>query len=267
MRTTAQSPERIWPPHRTVAELPGSLPMGGVVNGTPVHAFERTPDALRLAGKVAPSPHRRDLDLGGLLAFLIEPVVSADEADALVEASERLGYRDEAPGISTPPGMRMNKTVHWVADAALLGPIFERIAALLPAEIDGMPLAPALSHRINMYRYDDNDVFNTHIDGDWPGYGLNADRRRMLEWPGLRSCLTMLLYLNDAEDGMRGGATRLFRPDGGYLDVAPRKGAALFFRHGFEPGSVRHQGCRVSGEVPKYVARINVLHVEQGAAG
>lgn len=267
MRLAVQSPARVWPSHRTVAELPGSLPMGGVVPGTPVHAFARTPDALRLASQGASDPQRRDLDLGGLLAFLIDPVVSAEEADALVEGSERLGYRDEAPGIATPPGMRMNKTVHWVADAALLGPIFDRLAALLPAEIDGKHLAPLLSHRINMYRYDDDDVFNIHIDGDWPGYGLSDDRRQMLEWQGMRSCLTMLLYLNDALDGVRGGATRLFRPDGSFLDVAPRKGAALFFRHGFAPGSVRHEGCRVSGEIPKYVARINVLYREQEEAG
>lgn len=266
MGPTVQSKTRIWPAHWTVAELPGSLPLGGVVHDTPVHAFERTPEALRLVQEAVPDAQRSHLDTGGLLAFLIDPVVSAEEADAIVEASERLGYREEAPGISTPPGMRMNKTVHWVADAALLGPIFERIAALLPAEIAGMPLAPALSHRINMYRYDDNDVFNTHIDGDWPGYGLSDDRRRMLEWAGMRSCLTMLLYLNDAKDGVQGGATRLFRPDGSCLDVAPRKGAALFFRHGFVPGSVRHQGRRVSGEVPKYVARINVLYLQRGAA-
>ena len=248
-----------WPAHHTVAVMPGSLPMGGVVPMTPVHAFEESPQCLCF-GELNVSPVRTDITLDGLLAFSIAPVVTAREADAIVEATERFGYRDEAPGIATPPGMRMNKSVHWVADDALLRPIFERIGPLLPAEIDGLTLQPNLSHRLNMYRYDDQDVFNRHTDGDWPGYGLTNDRREMVEWLGLRSCLTMLLYLNGPDDGVQGGATRLYSPKGLWVDVTPQKGAALFFRHGFGPGSVLHQGCRVSGAVSKYVARINVMY-------
>ena len=252
-----------WPAHRAVAYLPGSLPMGGVVPMTPVHAFVQTPEALRFDADVPIHPTRVDIPLGGLLAFVIDQVVTPEEADALVAASERMGYREEAPGISTPPGMRMNKSVHWVADAALMQPVFQRIAHLLPQSLDGAPLFPALSHRLNMYRYDDNDVFNIHTDGSWPGYGLSEDRADMLEWPqGVRSCLTMLLYLNGPQDGVQGGNTRLLRPDGSAADVQPHKGAALFFRHGFGPHSVRHIGCRVQGEVSKYVARINVMFGE-----
>lgn len=117
-----------------------------------------------------------------------------------------------------------------------------------------------LSHRINMYRYDDQDMFNRHTDGDWPGYGLDHERQVMHEWSGLRSALTMLLYLNDASEGVRGGHTRLLARDGRWVDVAPRKGSALFFRHGFVPDSVIHIGDRVHGAVPKYVARINVMY-------
>ena len=75
-----------------------------------------------------------------------------------------------------------------------------------------LELLPALSHRINTYRYDDGDVFSIHIDGDWPGYGLSPDCQRMLEWPARRSCLSMRLNLNADEDGMQGCATRLCRP-------------------------------------------------------
>jgi len=250
-----------WPRHRTVAELPGSLPMGGVVPATPVHAFISTPPALRLEAAAVGPARRTDIELGGLIAFLIDPVVSAAEADAIVQASERMGFRDEAPGIMTPPGMRMNKSMHWVADAALLDPVFARINSLLPRESDGRRLAAQLSHRINMYRYDAGDVFNTHIDGDWPGFSLSEDRSTMIEWPVLRSCLTMLLYLNGPEEGVQGGATRLFRRDGTFVDVTPRRGAALFFRHGQGIDSVRHQGCVVMGTTPKYVARINVMYI------
>lgn len=250
-----------WPAHRAVAHLPGSLPMGGVVADTPIHAFETPAEALALRVDRGLVPARHDIELGGLLAFEIRGLLAADEADAIVEASERFGYREEAPGIATPPGMRMNKSVHWVADRSLTGPLFERMAHLLPAQIDGQRLHPRLSERINMYRYDDGDVFNRHVDGDWPGFGLAPDRRGMLQWPpALRSCLTMLLYLNGPDDGVQGGQTRLVRPDGSHHDVTPAKGGALFFRHGMGPHSVLHVGCPVRGPVPKYVARINVMY-------
>ena len=58
---------------------------------------------------------------------------------------------------------------------------------------------------------------------------------------------------------MLGGATRLLDSGGQSVDVTPRRGTALFFRHGFHPGSVRHIGCTVRGPVPKYVARINLM--------
>ncbi len=251
---------RRWPEPVEVAHLPGSLPMGGVVPLTPVFSFATAAAALVLPADHGRTPRRTDIELGGLLAFTIDDVLTADEADLIVEASERFGYRDEAPGIATPPGMRMNKAVHWVADDSMLDPVFERIAHLLPGAIDGATLYPALSRRINMYRYDSGDVFNLHTDGDWPGYSLSADRQDMVEWPGLRSCLSMLLYLNGPEDGVQGGSTRLYRPDRGHVDVTPVKGSALFFRHGFGPKSVLHEGRQVIGDVPKYVARINVMY-------
>ena len=195
---------------------------------------------------------------------MIDEMVTADEADAIVEATERLGYRDEAPSISTPPGMRMNKSVHWIAPAAMMAEIYRRIAPLLPQAIEARPLAPRLSQRLNMYRYDTNDVFNRHIDGDWPGYGLNGSAddpaTRMAEWPDGRSMLTMILYLNGLEDGVVGGQTRLLGRTGTVVDVTPSKGSALFFRHGFDMKSVMHEGCRVTGDAAKYVARVNVMY-------
>ena len=249
-----------WPAPIEVAHMPGSLPLGGVVPATPIFAFSTSAAPLILSPEPSLFPRRTDLNLGGLLAFTIDDVISSDEADTIVAASERFGYRDEAPGIATPPGMRMNKTVHWLADVSLLGPVFERIGSLLPPFIDGATLYPALSRRINMYRYDADDVFNLHTDGDWPGYGLSEDRRHMVEWLRVRSRLTMLLYLNGPEDGVQGGSTRLYRPDRSAVDVTPRKGAALFFRHGFGAHSVLHAGSRVFGSVSKYVARINVMY-------
>lgn len=243
-----------------VAKLPGSLPMGGVVEGTPVYAFRRTPAALLLSRQSQLPSRRSDLDVGGSPAFVIDDVLTRGEAEAVIAASEVLGYSDAAPGIVTAPGMRQNKSVHWVGDESFLGEIYRRIAHLLPAQLDGHKLHGGFSHRINMYRYDRDDVFNRHTDGDWPGYGLSADGQHMVEWQGLRSKLTMLLYLNGLQDGVSGGHTRLYARDGRVVDVPPKQGSALFFRHGFGRESVVHEGCRVTGAVPKYVARINVLY-------
>lgn len=243
---------------RVVATMPGSLPMGGLVDDTPIHALS---PGLALAPRPELAPRRRDLELGGPLAFAIDDVIAPDEADHIARAAESLGYRDAAPGIRTAPGMRMNKSVHWVADERLLGPLHARIAHLLPQRLDDERLHGRFSHRINMYRYDRGDVFNRHTDGDWPGFGLDAEGLRMVEWPSrLRSKLTMLLYLNGPEDGVEGGHTQLFRADGSVVDVVPKKGSALFFRHGFGPGSVMHVGARVTGDVAKVVARINVMY-------
>jgi hypothetical protein len=250
----------LWPKQIEIAHMTGSLPMGGIVPMTPIFAFATPATPLMFGHEPSLNPRRTDIELGGLLAFSIDDVITAAEADAIVAATECFGYREEAPGIATPPGMRMNKSVHWVAEASMLTTIFDRIKALLPAQIDGRNLHSALSQRINMYRYDDDDVFNMHTDGDWPGYGMSSDRNSMQEWPGLRSCLSMLLYLNGPDDGVIGGNTRLYRPDSGWVDVMPKKGSALFFRHGFGAASVLHEGCRVSGAVAKYVARINVMY-------
>mmetsp|Transcript_44202 Transcript_44202/g.134596 ORF Transcript_44202/g.134596 Transcript_44202/m.134596 type:complete len:97 (+) Transcript_44202:132-422(+) len=72
------------------------------------------------------------------------------------------------------------------------------------------------------------------------------------------------LYPNDTpNDGVQGGETRLFHNlgDGRFVDVPPTRGTALFFRHGFDD-IILHMGTRVSGDVPKYIVRLNVLNDE-----
>ena len=243
----------------TLDTMPGSLPMGGFVPSTPVYAV-RAESFMAPADQYERATIRNDISIDGSIAFTVDNVLSPYEAATIIRITERLGYRSEAPGIVTAPGMRMNKSVHWVSDESILGPIFARIESHLPREIDGLILTNRLSHRLNMYKYDCNDVFNRHIDGDWPGYGLSRDSQTMVEWQGDRSKLTMLLYLNGHEDGIQGGETKLYRPDGDVVSVAPKTGRALFFLHGHGRGSVVHEGARVLGTKSKYVARINVLY-------
>lgn len=242
---------------RVVARLTGTLPDGGYEEDTPIHALDLPGLLLR---EDAPVPRREEIDLGGKLAFVIEDVLTRAECARLIAVTEALGFRDAAPGINTPPGMRRNKTVHWIAPTEAMAELFRRIAPVLPQELDGRRLSPALSHRINTYRYDRGDEFNLHIDGDWPGYGLSPDGSRMVQWAGTYSMLTMLLYLNGAEDGLVGGSTTLYDKGELRASVTPRTGRALFFRHGSNRDSVLHAGETLTGEVPKYVARINVMY-------
>lgn len=243
-----------------IATQPGSLPMGGTVQNTPIHALDPLPwESIESVSAGVPAT-RTDIDIGEQLAFVIDNVISKEACDLMIEIGEHFGYRSDAPGIRTPPGMRMNLAMHWMADAALMGKINDAIAPLLPQQLHGKALWPRLSQRIDMYKYRKGDVFNRHIDGTWPGYGVNAKRDGIDEWANSGSQLSMLLYLNGPEDGVQGGATRVFGRGGQVVDVTPKAGSALFFQHGFGIGSVMHAGGEVTGDTPKYVARINVLY-------
>lgn len=253
---------------KVAVSLPGSLPNGGSVKSTPLWSV-KTPTSLRLYDTAnanipiknvvnIPGDNRfRSADNPG--PFTITSILSKEICNSLIQMSEDLGFRDEAPGIRTPPGMRMNKTVHWISDNVLMEYIFERIKSNLPQEIDGHKLHPRLSHRINVYKYNKGDVFNKHIDGDYVGYEMNEENGELEMWDdSVCSKLTMLLYLND---GMSGGSTRLFSDDEiSCIDVEPEVGSALFFRHGFGPNSVQHQGNVILGDNLKYVARLNIMY-------
>ena len=247
------------PPTRVVATMLGSLPMGGAQANTPIHALAAP--LFEDDGLIPPDlpASRTDLPLDGQLAFLVSKVLTRAQCARIVEATEQMGYSAAAPGIATPPGMRMNQSVHWIADAPLMQAIAARVLPLVPPSIDGRSLLPQLSRRVNMYRYEPGDQFRFHIDGDWPGYGLSDDGMHMVEWDGARSALSMLLYLNDAADGLEGGATRLYSRSGTMRDVNPVAGDALFFRHGFSTDSVQHEGLPVRSGI-KHLARINVMY-------
>ena len=55
--------------------------MGGVVINTPIHAFEVPPLVLTLKWKNTLTSKRKNIDLGGLLAFSVEDVITSEEAN------------------------------------------------------------------------------------------------------------------------------------------------------------------------------------------
>ena len=216
---------------------------------------------------------RVDIDLGkDRLAFYIDNVLTHDQSDILAACAEAVlednGHSRLAPGINTPPGMRINEAAHWYPSRTLapelLGPIYERIAPLVPQTLSGLPLFPRLSEKVAQFKYNPGDRFNRHTDGLFPGQGANDAGTGVDEWEGVVSGMSMLFYLNDQEtDGLLGGETRVWSADGRqHYDVIPRKGRVLFFRRGSHD-AVLHAGFPVTGEVPKYMALINLAYGEQ----
>ena len=213
---------------------------------------------------------RTEIDLGpNRLAFYIDNVLTHQEADALASCAESIlesnGHSRFAPGIQTPPGMRVNEAAHWYPpnSSSFLPTIFDRFRHLVPDEMDGLPLYEKLSEKVAQFKYAKGDHFNQHIDGLFPGQGSNSRGDGVEEWNGVVSGMSVLFYLNDDEnDGLEGGQTRLWTADGSrYVDIAPRKGRVLFFRRG-SPDAVLHSGLEVTGEVPKYMALINLAYGE-----
>ena len=141
-----------------------------------------------------------------------------------------------------------------------------RIEHLVPKRLkDGyggkIHLHPKLSEKIAQFKYNDGDRFNRHVDGLFPGQGINDAGDGAEEWPEIVSGMSMLLYLNDGpNDGLVGGETRLWSAMGDrYVDIKPTKGRALFFRRG-SPDAVLHAGLPIVGDVPKYMALINLAY-------
>mmetsp|Transcript_19072 Transcript_19072/g.54969 ORF Transcript_19072/g.54969 Transcript_19072/m.54969 type:complete len:332 (+) Transcript_19072:131-1126(+) len=242
------------------------------------YTIDDLPPPLNNMAKSAAAPDtlkRTDIDLGpDRLAFYIDDVLSHDEADALASCAESIlelnGHSRIAPGIITPSGMRINEAAHWYPPRAsirgFLGTLFSRFKHLVPQTLgDGyggtLRLHPKLSEKVAQFKYNDADRFNRHVDGLFPGQGINETGDGVEEWPGVVSGMSMLFYLNDwPNDELVGGETRLWSASGeSHVDVTPAKGRALFFRRG-SPDAVLHAGLPVSGDVPKYMALINLAY-------
>lgn len=242
---------------------------------TAFYTIDRAPSALTDPPSCSDtaSLKRHDIDLGpDRIAFWIDNVLTHEQADALAACAEAVlehnGHSRLAPGIQTPPGMRVNEAAHWYPSRSLaktfLGDIMNRIQPLVPQEVDGMPLYPRISEKVAQFKYNQGDEFKRHTDGLFPGHGINEDETGIDEWTGVVSGFSMLFYLNDyATDGLEGGETRLWSANGSkYFDVQPVKGRVLFFRRG-SPNAVLHAGLPVTGHVPKYMALINLAYGTQ----
>ncbi len=210
-------------------------------------------DTISLSRREAETASRVDVpSVPG--AFLLLNLLSRSECAQLIAAAEAIGYAaDAVPGIDA---------LQIVAPAALLDGVFARAAPHLPRRLGGDSLA-SLNARWRLFRYAPGVDYRAHIDGAWPGAGLDA-RGNLVDdvFDGKRvSRLTFLIYLNA---GFGGGSTTFFLPRGGAVGtidafaVQPIAGTALCFPHG-DAASLVHEGSSVEAGGVKYVIRTDVL--------
>ena len=199
-----------------------------------------------------PNPTRHDIpNVPG--AFIMSMVLTPLECRQLIHVAESIGFvPDAVDGIDN---------LQWLADETLLNPIYDRCKDLLPHAINGCKLA-SVNQRWRLFRYLPGAVYRPHIDGAWPGSGLDKDGKFTDEiFSDRHSKLTFLIYLNGNFDG---GTTTFFMPhDNDYtvnaFCVQPNQGSILCFPHGDTPFSLIHEGSEVSDGSPKYVIRSDVL--------
>lgn len=161
----------------------------------------REKEVFSLPVPVLPSPVRHDVpSVPG--AMLLTGVLTPLECAQFIVAAERLGY--------TPDAVDGIDNVVWLADPALLGPLYQRVQSLLPQTLEGHALT-GINARLRLFRYYPGAVYRPHIDGAWPGSGLNAEGIYTDDaFDGQQhSRLTFLVYLND---GFEGGTTTYFLP-------------------------------------------------------
>jgi len=239
------------------------LESGSMRNDLPVNAT--TPGAIRLAQDTdVPSPSRVDVDdvPGG---FLLHDVLTTRECDQMIKLSETFGYTEDA-AVSMARNMRQNENCVWIADDPLCDTLFERCRGLLPPEVQGGEVC-GFNARWRLYKYGPLDRFKPHIDGSWPGSGLDASGKLVRDRYGDRwSQLTIVFYLND---DFEGGETRFFYPTGvgnqhRVAEMKATRGGAVCFYHGEHPQSPLHEGGLVTAGT-KYIIRSDVLYKLPGS--
>jgi len=196
-------------------------------------------------------------------AFLLRNVLSETECEALIKATEDLGYT-EAP-ISTGLNsavmaldVRNNKRVMWAADDETLEEIWRRVQEHLPQSIITrlggewrlVQGARGLNERLRFYRYEEGERFEPHYDGCFPRSS------------SCQSHLTFIVYLNG---GLDGGETTFFpnswKPSKkNCVRVNPTTGTALLFFHQGQLSPL-HEGSehRSKGKF-KYAMRSDVMY-------
>ncbi|KAI1307347.1 hypothetical protein EDD11_004494 [Mortierella claussenii] len=227
------------------------------------------PNTIRLSyqDNIASQPPVERIDMPHVPgAFLLKDVLTRKECHQMISAAESVGFTPDVPIVGTA-AESISVLAHnffWMADDKLLGHIFDRCKAHFPETSGDGKGAVGINSRWRVYRYVPGAIYRIHVDGQWPGSGLDPLTGEYLydAYGGTRwSRLTFLVYLNDEFEG---GGTTFFTPsaDVGFMDaraVSPRAGSVLCFPHGEAAGSLLHEGSPVLNGA-KYIIRADVLY-------
>jgi predicted 2-oxoglutarate/Fe(II)-dependent dioxygenase YbiX len=167
--------------------------------------------------------------------FTISDFLSGSECDELIAIAEHRQFTSAgvrtAAGEKAMPMIRNNERT-MVEHSEWVQTLWQRLAGQpLPALENQNPCG--LPRDLRFYKYTEGQRFKMHKDGPW------------ME-DGLRSRLTILVYLND---GFEGGLTQFKE-----FAVTPVRGEALLFVH-----EKWHEGAAVTSGV-KYVLRSDVMY-------
>lgn len=195
-------------------------------------------------------------------AYMLRNVLSPNECHQLLQASLTAGYHPDEP--LTASASVLADACVWLADESILDTIYERVRPHVDPELGGGAVA-GINARWRCYRYTAGVVYRPHIDGAWPGSGLDEHGRYKYDYYGDRwSRMTFLIYLNH-HDEFEGGCTTFFLPSAteGHLDarpIRPQQGSVMFFPHGDTGGALLHEGSAVTAGA-KYIVRTDLLYM------
>ena len=235
------------PPPSVGGTACGNMSCDGVL-GTPLHAASSRGTARRVDVPGVPG------------AFVLLNILSREECATLSCVAEAMGYTPDHP-LSRPAPSGI-EACEWLLGADTAEALLARCRPHLPPELRGGRLA-GINARCRFFRYTDAEqaVYRPHIDGSWPGSGLDPISGSYVHdaFGDRRSRLTFLMYLNDGFDG---GCTTFYLPasSGGLRarGVKPRAGSVLCFPQG-NTASLLHEGSAVTRGT-KDVIRTDVLY-------
>lgn len=203
-------------------------------------------------------------------AFQLLNVLSASECQDIINLTERLGYTVDAP-VSLPHHIRHNNNLNWAVDTATVDIIWSRCQALF-TEIHNEHFfgkqALGLNARFRIYRYEQQDYFQLHTDGSWPGTRVIDGRLVQNAYDDRWSMYTFLMLLSD---DFTGGATQFLVNKNNPQQPPPRRldeanivnvrtpaGGVLCFPHGTHPYHCLHASAPIQSGI-KYIIRSDVL--------
>ncbi|PBP21246.1 prolyl 4-hydroxylase, partial [Diplocarpon rosae] len=225
-------------------------------------------DAILLSATQPKSSHHKHPIVPNL--HLLKDVLSPDECEQIIAASELIGFTPDAPiRAENEESSVLAHNFYWIVDNAFHDKLWRRVAEFLPESVGGKK-ARGLNRRFRVYRYVPGAEYRAHIDGAWPPSGIDPSNDSYIydsSPPEAKqsSLFTFLIYLSD---DFEAGETTFFLPSAreGSMNaypVKPIQGSIALFPHGETEGSLLHEGTGVrQGSTPsaKYVIRTDVLY-------